>query len=606
MGGVCEKNQLWCRRAATTTTGVKMGEVVGRRCDQMAVRGFFLRRLPRAGEPARVHAQENAAGRERRRVDRVYHQHAAFSDPMSVSGSSVDVVAAAGLGLMPSTSTDDGASSRSGGSPVEQKPTLWQVNGQQGVTQLSPTAADQAMTNESSAPNGAQPASTVASELSGDAEGVWSPDIDQAFQEALQIYPPCGRRKIILSDEGKMYGRNELIARYIKIRCGKTRTRKQVSSHIQVLARKKGRELQAKFKDQASKDRALQSLSQLSSAQIVSMSVMQKQNPFASHPQLGGSIPPGAAGFYGAGGPFWQPGLSPPGASVAGHAAGIPSVSATHHLPDLKFNPYPRLSSASAFNGGILPQFSNPMMSPAAMPTPSAASLAPAPPHSLIDDRSIASSKLTLCNFTAYVEPSVDGRQPHVDLVRIPRFADEPLESIKVNDIMEKYPDTLMELFEKGPSDVFFLVKCWANIHFNAPDDRSALYAVDSSYESPQSFSINVSTKVCSFGKQVVEKVEVDQAVYSQTDGRYHFCLERSPMCDYMVKFIAELKKLQSTDLMNSVLDNFTVLQVVTNKETRETLMVIAFIFEVSPEPESTCRMYRLVPDDDNDDDGSK
>ncbi len=40
-------------------------------------------------------------------------------------------------------------------------------------------------------------------------------------------------------------------------------------------------------------------------------------------------------------------------------------------------------------------------------------------------------------------------------------------------------------------------------------DETSAFYGVTSQYECSENMTISCSTKVCSFGKQVVEKVEV-------------------------------------------------------------------------------------------------
>uniref|UniRef100_A0A8I3PI29 TEA domain transcription factor 4 n=1 Tax=Canis lupus familiaris TaxID=9615 RepID=A0A8I3PI29_CANLF len=275
--------------------------------------------------------------------------------------------------------------------------------------------------------------------IDNDAEGVWSPDIEQSFQEALAIYPPCGRRKIILSDEGKMYGRNELIARYIKLRTGKTRTRKQVSSHIQVLARRKAREIQAKLK-------------------------------------------------Y------------------------------NKHL-------FVHIGQSS------------------------------------------------------------------------PSYSDPYLEAVDIRQIYDKFPEKkggLKELFERGPSNAFFLVKFWADLNTNIEDEGSSFYGVSSQYESPENMIITCSTKVCSFGKQVVEKVETEYARYE--NGHYSYRIHRSPLCEYMINFIHKLKHLPEKYMMNSVLENFTILQVVTNRDTQETLLCIAYVFEVSAsEHGAQHHIYRLV-----------
>ncbi|XP_048781595.1 transcriptional enhancer factor TEF-5 isoform X6 [Lagopus muta] len=494
--------------------------------------------------------------------------------------------------------------------------------------------------------------------LDNDAEGVWSPDIEQSFQEALAIYPPCGRRKIILSDEGKMYdqcplvpccpllpavlglmlhipaGRNELIARYIKLRTGKTRTRKQVSSHIQVLARKKvreyqvgikvrwhpcpgvlggvslsmgspspsslflwltallfpspalslqvsshlqvlarrkSREIQSKLKamnlDQVSKDKALQSMASMSSAQIVSASVL--QNKLSPPPPLPQAVFSAAPRFWS--GPI--PGQPGPSQDIKPFAQ--PAYPIQPPMP-------PSLASYEPL-----------------APLPPAASAVP-----VWQDRTIASAKLRLLEYSAFMEVPRDAETYSKHLfVHIgqtnPSYSDPLLEAVDIRQIYDKFPEKkggLKELYERGPQNSFFLVKFWADLNSTIQDGPGTFYGVSSQYSSAENMTITVSTKVCSFGKQVVEKVETEYARLENS--RFVYRIHRSPMCEYMINFIHKLKHLPEKYMMNSVLENFTILQVVTNRDTQETLLCIAFVFEVSTsEHGAQHHVYKLVKD---------
>ena len=73
--------------------------------------------------------------------------------------------------------------------------------------------------------------------------------------------------------------------------------------------------------------------------------------------------------------------------------------------------------------------------------------------------------------------------------------------------------------------------------------------------------TIQISTKVYSFGRQVVEKLETEFAK-PDPNGRFIYKIQRSPMCEYMTNFIQKLKHQPEIYMMNSVLENFTILKV--------------------------------------------
>ncbi|XP_034279185.1 transcriptional enhancer factor TEF-4 isoform X2 [Pantherophis guttatus] len=382
--------------------------------------------------------------------------------------------------------------------------------------------------------------------LDNDAEGVWSLDIEKCFQEALTIYPPCGRRKIILSDEGKMYGRNELIARYIKLKTGKIRTRKQVSSHIQVLARRKTREIQTKFKDQVAKDKALQSMTVMSSAHLVSATLFQEKVDLSEHYYPSSTTNQSTDFFH-----FW--------AEDVNQGQTTPDIKPILQAP-YPITPIAASLAASGYSttpgmGCCLPNTTTPW------------------PRG-----HIGTETLRLVEFTAFMEWQNEGdlfkRQHRFVYIDLAPMSESPLEMVDIRQICDKFPEEgggLRDLYDQGPPHAFFLVKFWADLSFSLPGEE--------------------------LGGRGGAFYGTAQPPHWE-DGRFVFRLQRSPLCEYLINFIRKLRTLPEKLMMDSVLENFSILQVLRDQETQELLLCVAFVFEVSAkEWGSQHHIYRLGRD---------
>lgn len=206
----------------------------------------------------------------------------------------------------------------------------------------------------------------------------------------------------------------------------------------------------------------------------------------------------------------------------------------------------------------------------------------------------------TSSGFTRHSYVKIDYRQPSACRQT------NKLEPIDISHIQDKFPEIggSEGLFQRGPSDAFFLVKFWADINndfeYNI-EDQNSYFGFSCHFETIEPFKdITCSTKACSYGLQVVEKVEKIYGAFNSSNGRYSYNIDRSPMCEFMIQFIKKLRQLPRASQMNSVLENFTVLQVITSESTSEILMCLAYVFEIAPAEQnlgSQYNVYKLTKD---------
>ena len=176
--------------------------------------------------------------------------------------------------------------------------------------------------------------------------------------------------------------------------------------------------------------------------------------------------------------------------------------------------------------------------------------------------RTIATANLSLIYPTAeaYSIHQHDLLRLHANDIQMKHI--QTFETISIDQIFDKFPynDGLKDLFERNPYGSFFLIKFWADVPLsstitNTMNFHDESYFTSFTFTSCSNRPINISTRLCSFGKKVLEKVETSEQPQRDQFDQYVYRCDRSPLCDYMVQFIQKLRSLPNTSMMNSVLE---------------------------------------------------
>ncbi|CAF3442805.1 unnamed protein product [Rotaria sp. Silwood1] len=118
----------------------------------------------------------------------------------------------------------------------------------------------------------------------------------------------------------------------------------------------------------------------------------------------------------------------------------------------------------------------------------------------------INKNSLKLTEFAGYIQSKSDINLRHY-LVHISQEAGTDMKSeyIKMSQIIDLFP-MLKELYNKGSKDAFYVVKVNMDYQENSTDTHH-YFSVFESFE--DNMNLCITTKACSFGKTIVEKIEV-------------------------------------------------------------------------------------------------